>query len=146
VRAGVNVAAAGLAGVILVSLPGRAAQENPARPHLRACEPLPATWFTPVRPQLGRYEVCATPDPIRTVAPPGAAIEALAPVDALGTAGVYDRAAVVRLYGGRRASVARGWIREAGRFEAFTLVSPYPDLRDGALREGTLVIRYFLAE
>jgi hypothetical protein len=73
-------------------------------------------------------------------------IEALAPLDALGVAGSYDRSVVARLYGGRRATVARAWVEKDGRFEALTLVSPHPDRTLRELRPGTLVIRYVVFE
>jgi hypothetical protein len=71
-------------------------------------------------------------------------VEALAPLDAFGSGGLYDRAALARLYGSRRPSVARGWIDEAGRFESLTLISPHPDAGLTRLEPGTLIIRFIL--
>jgi hypothetical protein len=110
------------------------------------CDPALTALFTPSRPQLGRYEVCTTPEPLAAVARPGWKIEALAPLDAFGAAGPYDRAALTRLYGGRRATVARGWIRQDGRFESLTLISPHPNATLTDLRPGTLIIRYVVSE
>src|SRR5215470_6180368 len=87
----------------------------------QTCDPALAALFTPLHPRLGRYEVCATERPIEEVAERGWTIESLEPLDAFGTAGSYDRFAVTRLYGGRRARVAHGWREEAGRFESITL-------------------------
>jgi hypothetical protein len=110
------------------------------------CDPVLRALFTPVRPQLGRYEVCITPAPLDAVARPDWKVEALDPLDAFGTAGLYDRAALARLYGGRRANVARGWIQQNGRFESLTLISPHPDATLSELGSGTLVIRYIVSE
>jgi hypothetical protein len=110
------------------------------------CDARLAALFTPLRPQRGRYEVCTTPRPLTSVAEAGWAVEEVPPLDAFGTAGPYNRAAVARLYGGRRATVSRGWVEQDGRFEAITLISPYPDATLTTLESGTLVIRYFLVE
>jgi hypothetical protein len=113
------------------------------------CDPIPAALFTPSHPQLGRYDVCSTAEPLDLVARRWARewhIEVLGPLDAFGAAGSYDRSAVARLYGGRRATVARTWIQENGRFESLTLISPYPDATLRELRAGTLIIRYIVSE
>ena len=81
--------------------------------------------FTPQHPQLGRYEVFATPAPLPAAmvdAGEGGRIawtvDAEGPLDAFGTAGLYDRSALATLLrrtcGLRRA----GWIQETGRVEA----------------------------
>jgi hypothetical protein len=107
--------------------------------------------FTPPHPQLGQYEVFTTAEPL-----PGAMeaekkqepeatgwhVESSAPLDAFGSAGDYDRAALARLFGGRLASVARGTIQQNGRFVALTLISPYPDPDMRRLNPGTLIIRF----
>ena len=111
--------------------------------HLACDESLAALW-TPRYPQLGRYEVCTTPRPLQDIAKADWIIETAPPLDAFGTAGSYNRVRVARLYGGRYPSVARGWLEENGRFEAVTLVSPYPNRQLTALEPGTLVIRYFV--
>lgn len=61
--------------------------------------------------------------------PPGAwEPQALLPLDAFGQTGSYSRWSLVRLYGPRRAMVARGPRVVDGRVaESWTLVSPYPD-------------------
>ncbi len=100
--------------------------------------------FTPARPQLGRYEVCTTREPLTAVARPEWLTETLPPLDAFGAAGAYDRAALSRLYGGRRVIVARGWTEEGNRFEALTLISPHPDATLTRLMPGTLVIRHVI--
>ena len=107
-----------------------------------ACDPALAVLFTPQRPVLGRYEVCTDPRPLTEVAPADWAVEALEAADAFGGAGSYDHAALARLYGGRRARVARGWTEAADRFEAVTLISPYPNATVTALEAGTLIIRW----
>src|SRR5882672_10998183 len=85
---------------------------------LVSCDPALVPLFTPPHPHLGRYEVCASSDPIRPVN--GGPIEALEALDAFGSAGTYDRPALSRLYRGTRVQVARGWIREGSRFESIT--------------------------
>ena len=96
--------------------------------------------FTPPHPHLGRYEVCASDEPLRPVN--GAGIEELEALDAFGTAGTYDRPALARLYGGTRVQVSRGWMRTGGRFESITRLSPYPDASLTHLLPGTLEIRF----
>src|SRR5688572_28721726 len=81
----------------------------------QACEPALAVLWTPAHPQLGRYEVCTTARPLTEIASPNWEIELVPPLDAFGTAGAFDKAAVARLYGGRWPSVARGWIAGNGR-------------------------------
>lgn len=62
-------------------------------------------------------------------------------VDAFGQAGVYDPWKLARLYGSRRARVARGPRQEGGRVvESWTLVSPYPDPSLSRLLPGTLLM------
>jgi hypothetical protein len=110
----------------------------------QACEPAPplAALFTPVHPRVGRYEVCTSEARIDDVADATLTIESVEPLDAFGTAGSYDRFAVTRLYGGRRARVAHGWREEAGRFESITLISPYPNASLDRLVEGTMIIQW----
>ena len=107
-----------------------------------ACDPAFAALFTPRRPVLGRYEVCTDARPLADVAPADWTIEALEAADAFGGAGSYDHAALTRLYGGRRPRVARGWTEDADRFEAVTLISPYPNATVTTLEPGTLIIRW----
>ena len=112
------------------------------------CDPLLAALFTPPRPQLGRYEVCTTSEPLEAAGAGDAAagqavrIEALEPLDAFGAAGPYNRAALVRLYGGTRVRVARRWQQRDGQFISETLLSPYPDVTLTRLNPGTMVIRF----
>jgi len=103
--------------------------------------------FTPQAPPDGRYEVCVTDEIVR----PGPAVtelthlaepERLEPLDAFGTAGSYSRSRLVRLYGGRRVNVQRGWRDRDGRFESVTLLSPYPDPSLTRLHSGTMIIRW----
>ena len=108
------------------------------------CDAALTALFTPARPQLGRYEVCATREPLTAVARPEWRIETVPPLDAFGTAGAYDRAALSRLYGGRRVGVARGWTEQGDRFESLTLISPHPDATMTRLLPGTLVIRHVI--
>jgi hypothetical protein len=114
-----------------------------------ACDPALTALFTPPKPSLGRYEVCTTPDSLENVAagagPRFGPNELLEPLDAFGAAGPYNRAALTRLYAGRRVRVARGWIEYADRFESVTLLSPYPDATLTGLLEGTMVITWTMS-
>jgi hypothetical protein len=116
------------------------------QPEAPRCDPELVALWTPRHPQLGRYEVCTTSRALTEVADPSWKVETMAPLDALGDAGSFNKAAVARLYGGRRPTVAHGWVEENGRFVSITLVSPYPDRQLRALEPGTLVIRYFVFE
>jgi hypothetical protein len=118
------------------------AQDQSTRPLV--CDAALTALFTPARPQLGRYEVCTTPDPISEVVEAGRDIASAAPLDAFGAAGAYDRAGLAQLYGGQRVRVAYAWTESAGRFESLTFISPYPDRSMRALLPGTLVIRHIL--
>ena len=116
------------------------------------CDPLLAALFTPSRPQLGRYEVCTTSQPIEDTLAEGAgdgvpaSIEPLEALDAFGTAGPYNRAALARLYGGTRVRVARRWRQRGDEFISETLLSPYPDAALTRLNPGTMVIRLTLRD
>jgi hypothetical protein len=117
----------------------------------QTCDPSLLTLFTPPRPKMGQYEVCTAAGSLEeSLAAGGSAgihfgeIEALEPLDAFGSAGAYDRFAVVRLYGGTRVRVVRGWRLSAGRFESITLLSPYPDTARGRLNRGTMTIAFSL--
>ena len=79
--------------------------------------------------------------------PPGAwAPLAVLSSEAFGLTGMYDRARLARLYGARRAFVARGPRGERGRpTQAWTLISPYPDRNLERLQPGTLLIVLNLA-
>ena len=106
------------------------------------CNPVQTALFTPIHPDFGRYEVCTTEEAIGRLVPSAARIEALEALDAFGTAGPYDRAALARLYGGRRARVARAWTVNGTDFESTTYVSPYPDVTLTRLMPGTMIIRF----
>jgi len=109
-----------------------------------ACDPDLTRLFTPRRPVLGRYEVCTTEQPIRDVARADWTVEELEPLDAFGAAGMYDRSALTRLYGGRPVRVARGWIQDGSHFESVTVLSPYPDASLTSLQQGSMVIRFII--
>src|SRR4051812_30000727 len=112
---------------------------------LASCDPAFAALFTPPHPALGRYEICTTAEPLDRVAadttggrPQYGGSELVDPLDAFGAGGLYSRAALSRLYAGRRVRVARGWIDRGGRFESITLLSPYPDPTLTTLQPGTM--------
>ncbi len=109
---------------------------------LHGCDPALTALFTPIRPVLGHYEVCAFSDPISSLAGPGWLVERLDPLDAFGAAGSYDRARLARLYGSERPLVARGWQQRGTEFTSTTLISPYPDAALSHLEPGTLAIRW----
>jgi len=111
----------------------------------QTCDPILTALFTPAHPRVGRYEVCATRDPIEVVAEPSWKIEAVESLDAFGSAGPYDRFAVSRLYGGTRVQVAHGWHERGDEFEAVTLISPYPDVSLKRLETGTMTIRLIIS-
>ena len=103
------------------------------------CDPVLTSLFTPLRPELGRYEICTSDAPLEGDA------DALEPLDAFGAAAPYDRAKLARLYGGQRVRVARSWRRTPdGGFESITRLSPYPDAALTRLLPGTMEIRWVL--
>ena len=113
----------------------------------QGCLPDLAALFTPPKPLVGRYEACVAAEPIEKVIESATdvhygTIAETDPLEAFGTAGRYDRAAVARLYAATRARVARGWKQQGNRFESITLVSPYPDAMLTRLNPGTLIIRF----
>ena len=119
---------------------------------LVSCDPGLTALFTPLRPQLGRYEVCTTAESIEAVAGAGAAagahysdVESLEALDAFGATGSYDRSRLARLYGGTRVRIAHGWTESSGHFGSVTLLSPYPDASFTRLMPGTMEIRFTLA-
>ena len=119
---------------------------------LVSCDPVLTALFTPARPSIGRYQICTTAEPVDVVAAQSADAphygpsELLDPLDAFGAAGPYDRAALARLYGGKRVRVSRGWIDSADRFESITLLSPYPDATLTRLLPGTMIIRWSMSK
>jgi hypothetical protein len=102
------------------------------------CDPALTTLFTPLRPHLGRYEVCATDQPL------DGDTEALEALDAFGAAGSYDRARLQRLFGGQRVLVQRSWTTRAHEFISTTRLSPHPDASLTHVLPGTLEIRWTL--
>jgi hypothetical protein len=106
----------------------------------RTCDPAFAALFTPLRPHLGRYEVCTTSAPLDEGE--GEALEAL---DAFGAGGTYDRARLARLYGGTRARVVRSWAENGSEIVSITRISPYPDPAISRLISGTLEIRFIVS-
>jgi hypothetical protein len=134
-RARVKTVCLGLA----VAAAGAGSPLRAAAPAL-SCDPALQV-FVPRRPQLGRYEVCTTSKPLRAAAPRQWPVESMPPLDAFGAGGPYDRAALARLYGGRQAEVARGFIESEHGIESVTYVSPHPDGALSALVPGTLVVR-----
>ena len=74
--------------------------------------------------------------------PPGSwTTAAVLAADAFGQTGAYDRSRLARLYGSKRAVVARGPRGTATRAtEAWTLISPYPSADLTRLEPGTLLI------
>lgn len=118
---------------------------------LVSCDPVLTALFTPARPSIGRYQICTTAEPLDVVAAQSAdephygPSEMLDPLDAFGAAGSYNRAALARLYGGKRVRVTRGWIEYADRFESVTLLSPHPDATLTRLLPGTMVITWTMA-
>jgi hypothetical protein len=113
-------------------------------------DPLLGALFTPKRPELGRYEVCTTSAGLESAAAETGTrgqevrIEALEALDAFGAAGPYNRAALARLYGGKRVRVVRRWQQRGNQFMSETLLSPYPDATLTRLNAGTMVIRFTL--
>ena len=72
-----------------------------------SCDAVWRALFTPPHPVLGRYEACVDARPLSDLAGTGWTIETANPLDAFGRAGLYDRSALARLYGGLRPTVAR---------------------------------------
>jgi hypothetical protein len=133
--------------ILLAALPGPGAR-RPAE----NCESGLAGRITPARPISGRNEVCTTPDALEDVLRADVtgrgvhmgSTDAVDPLDAFGTAGPYDRLALSRLYGSRRARVTRGWSGAGHDLVSTTYVSPYPGPTFTTLEPGTLIIRYVL--
>lgn len=109
--------------------------------------------FAPSGPRAAAYRIYVSPldvdallqrlatDP-SLLHPPGAwSPAALLPLDAFGQTGAYDRSRLARLYGSKRAMVARGPRGTAGRpTEEWTLISPYPGRDLDRLEPGTMLI------
>ncbi len=111
--------------------------------------PMLAEQFLPPGPLRERYELSVSEAAIDAcIAVEANGIEStsfrrerVAPTDGFGTIGGYDRAALAKLFGARRVTVARGPRLVDGRVVAsVTLLSPYPDPTLTRLRPGTLRI------
>ena len=97
-------------------------------------------FFTTPR-AIGEVLAQIVQDPASVLTPGGWTARPLLPFDAFGQSGRYDRTILARLYGARRAQVARGPRREGGAItESWTLISPYPDTGLSRLERGTLLI------
>jgi hypothetical protein len=148
-RTAVNAAAA---AIICIAGSVRTPELLLAAPGQLTVDPLPgctssaalAALFVPPHPQIGRYELCTTAAPLSQVAPQKWAVQDMSPLDAFGSGGAYDRNTVSRLYGGRQASVVRGWVRVEDHLESLTFISPYPDRTLSELLPGTLIIRLII--
>lgn len=135
----------GLAGALI------SAQAPPAGAWQDAPGYLPL--FAPSGARAAAYHVYVSPLSIETLLerlatdssllhPPGAWLPTeQIPSDAFGQTGGYDRSKLARLYGSKRAVVARGPRGVAGRpTEAWTLVSPYPSRDMKHLEPGTMLV------
>ena len=111
---------------------------------LFSCDPALRPLFTPAHPMLGRYEICTDSAPVAADGWHLAAPERLEALDAFGSAGLYDRARLTRLFGGQRVTVVRGWRQSVDGFESVVLLSPYPDPSLERLNPGTMIIRWIL--
>ena len=111
--------------------------------------------FTPISAPAGRYVVYRSDRPIAEITsqlkaldqgPAPGAWEPIQPEahDAFGQEGPYDRSRLARLFRGRRVTLVRGSVKEAGQRVAYTLVSPYPSPALDAIIEGTMVIRFLV--
>jgi hypothetical protein len=128
-------------GITLAVLAAAAGAQD-GRPPQFSCDPAWRALFTPPHPALGRYEACVEALPLSDLAGPGWTVETTNPLDAFGRAGLYDRSALARLYGGIRPTVARRWTQRPGAFESLTLIFPSPDATLTRLVPATLVIRW----
>lgn len=123
------------------------------------CEPIDlgierpdlARLFTPLKAAPGTYVVRTTDRAASDLATalkacdpspaPGAWVPSRPEVhEAFGQAGVYDRALVAQLFGGKRLTVVRGSLVRAEGTDAYTLISPYPSVDLRTVNPGTLVI------
>jgi hypothetical protein len=106
--------------------------------------PLYRRLFTPAHVPDGTYRTYVSPRPIEQILADlgnGAVPRPVVAAEAFGQSGGYDRSKLARLYGARRARVARFPREENGQVvEAWTLISPYPDPALERLQPGTLLI------
>ena len=110
----------------------------------RSFTPAPAyvDLFTPRGVPEGTYHAFVSPRPLDDLAAElGVSARPETAGDAFGQSGRYNRWNLARLYGGRRARVARLPRLEDGRVVgAWTLISPYPDPTLTRLEPGTLLL------
>jgi hypothetical protein len=125
-----------------LALLSAAAGAQDSRQLLSGCDAAWRALFTPPHPVLGRYEACVDARPLSDLAGTGWTVETVNPLDAFGRAGIYDRSALARLYGGVLPTVARRWSQTPDTFESVTLVFPSPDAALTRLLPATLVIRW----
>jgi hypothetical protein len=86
------------------------------------------------------YEVCRTSQPFDVVRPAAWMTEELTASEVFVATHPQVRAALGRLYGGKRLRVARGWLSTATGIDAVTLVAPAPSDAADRIVPGTLVI------
>ena len=132
-----------LLAVSQAASPGPAWRQSDAHARLFTPERVPAGTYRVYVSDLGLDDALrsVTADPALSAWPGAWRIESLAPVDALGLTGPYDKSVIARVYGGTPARVARGPRMVAEQpVEAWTLISPYPDDRLRRLVPGTLLI------
>jgi hypothetical protein len=110
--------------------------------------------FAPAGARAAAYRIFVSSDDIDTAlsrlniepaSPDGPWVpRPVAPLDAFGQGGRYDRSRVARLYGSSRPRVARGTTAVEGVTEFWTLISPHPDAGLVRFEPGTLllVLRY----
>jgi len=144
--------------VVAVELASAQAADTPEPPGSWLPAPEYVRLFAPVGERAGWYRAYVSPQPLddvlrglggddRLLHPPGAwTPTALLPLEAFGLTGRYDRSKLTRVYGARRARVARGPFGLDGRpDQSWTLISPYPDPEFTHLQPGTLLLRLDLA-
>jgi hypothetical protein len=106
--------------------------------------PLFRPLFTPSRVPEGTYNTFVTPrslDDVLAELQAGVEEQTVVALEAFGQSGGYNRWTLARLYGARRARVARLPRVENGEaVEFWTLISPYPDPSLQRLEPGTLLI------
>jgi len=146
-----------LVACFLVAVAGHTltGQEAAAPPPRGTWRPAPeyVRLFGPVGARASWYHAYVSPQGIdevlqglegdgRFLRPPGSwTAAAVLPLDAFGLTGRYDRNKLTRVYGARRARVARGPVGAAERpNQTWTLVSPFPDPDFTRLQSGTLLL------
>lgn len=148
-----------LVGAVLLGVGAAVAAQGPPGDWHDAREYLPL--FAPSGTRAAAFHIYVSPRDLQTVLkqistdpsalhPPGAWLPiAQLPMDAFGQTGGYDRSTLARLYGAKRAMVARGPRGSPGPStplgtsrptEAWTLISPYPSGDMRRLEPGTMLI------